>query len=266
MTLCFKRTFLLLGFLLLLFTSGCTRVNYNILTGKENLNFISEEKEIKLGKKISLRVEEEFEIMKDPRLKDVVNKIGYKLVEHCDRKGLVYYFNVIDEEESNHDEGSSDKGPNAFALPGGYIYINKVLIDMLEGEDEVAAVLAHELSHIVLRHNILKLQEAIGTQALFIMMGTSSPDARTAKNSQVAMILLLLAYSKEREFEADRLALKYLQEAGFNPQGMISLLKKIQKFQFDSPIKRYYLKTHPYLDERIEQVQRELKIYNNILH
>ena len=137
---------------------------------------------------------------------------------------------------------------------------------MLEGKDEIAAVLAHELSHIVLRHNILKLQEAIGTQALLIIVGTSSPDMRTAKNSQVAMILLLLAYSKEREFEADKLALKYLQKAGFNPQGMISLLEKIQKFQFDSPIRRYYLKTHPFLDERIEQVQKELKIYNNILY
>ncbi|MDP8216570.1 MAG: M48 family metalloprotease [Candidatus Kaelpia imicola] len=262
MSFLFKKTFLLSGFSLLLI-SGCTGVNYNILTGKENLTFISEEREVKLGKKISKQVEEEYEIIQDPRVKDIVKKVGYKIVDSCDRKGVVYYFEAI---KRKRDEDREE--PNAFALPGGYIYINDKLLDLIgwENEDEIAAVLAHEISHIVLRHNILKLQEVIGTQALLIMVGTSTPDARTAKNSQVAMILLLLAYSKEREFEADRLALKYLQKADFNPQGMISLLKKIQKFQFDSPIKRYYLKTHPYLDERIEQVQKELKIYNNILY
>ena len=199
-----------LPFLFLLFL-GCTSVNYNILTGEENLTFISEEKEVKLGRKFSKKVEEDFEIIKDPRYRNIVNEIGYKLVKFCDRKGLVYYFEAIDFKE---DMDPDQKNPNAFALPGGYIYINKQLLDMLDGKDEIAAVIAHELSHIVLRHNILKLQEALGIEALLIILSTTGNDARTVKNSQAGLILLMLTYSKERELEADILALKYMDKAG----------------------------------------------------
>ncbi len=258
-----NKPFSLFCLLLMVLLTGCTSVDYNILTGKENLTFISEEKEVKLGKKFSRQVEEQFDVIKDPRLRDPVNKVGYNLTKSCDRKGIVYYFNIIDEKKK---EENDNENPNAFALPGGYIYINKMLLDMLQGDDEIAAVLAHELSHIVLRHNILKLQESIGIQALMIILSTNAPDARTAKDSRIALILLSLDYSKEKEFEADRLALKYMQKAGYDPEAMITLLKKLQKYQFSSPIRQYYLKTHPYLDERIEQVQKELKTNKNILH
>jgi len=258
-----NNSFLLVCPLLIVLLTGCTSVDYNILTGKENLTFISEEKEVKLGKKFSRQVEEQFDVIKDPHLRDPVNKVGYNLAKSCDRKGIVYYFNIIDEKKK---EENDNENPNAFALPGGYIYINKMLLDMLQGDDEIAAVLAHELSHIVLRHNILKLQESIGIQALMIILSTNAPDARTAKDSRIALILLSLDYSKEKEFEADRLALKYMQKAGYDPEAMITLLKKLQKYQFSSPIRQYYLKTHPYLDERIEQVQKELKTNKNILH
>jgi len=245
--------------------TGCTSIDYNILTGKENLTFISEEKEVKLGKKFSRQVEKEFEVIKDPRLRDPVNRVGYNLVKVCDRKSIVYHFNVIGKmKDAKNDE--NNENPNAFALPGGYIYINKMLLDMLQSKDEIAAVLAHELSHIVLRHNILKLQESIGITALMVILSTNAPDARTVKDSRIALILLSLAYSKEREFEADRLALKYMKKAGYNPQAMITLLKKLQKFQFSSPIRQYYLKTHPYLDERIDQVQKELKTSKYVLN
>jgi len=260
-----NKSLLLSQLLLMILFNSCTSVEYNILTGKENLSFISEEKEVKLGKKFARQVEREFEIIKDPHLRDPVNRVGYNLVKSCDRKEIVYHFNVIDKmKNAKNDE--NNESPNAFALPGGYIYINKMLLDMLQSDDEIAAVLAHELSHIVLRHNILKLQESIGIQALMVILGTNAPDARTAKNSRIALILLSLAYSKEREFEADRLALKYMQKTGYNPNAMITLLKKLQKFQFASPIRRYYLKTHPYLDERIEQVKKELKTEKNILY
>jgi predicted Zn-dependent protease len=236
--------------------SGCAGLNYNVLTGEESLTFISEEKEVKLGRKIAKEVEKEYEIIRDPRIRDVVKSIGYRLAENCDRRGLLYHFEVI---RKKKDRGKEE--PNAFALPGGYIYINDKLFDLIgqDNEDEIAAVLAHEISHIVLRHNILKLQEAIGTQALLIIIGTRAEDAATVRRSNIALILMMLAYTKEREIEADLLALRYLRDSGYDPKAIISLFEKLKEYQFNSPIKPYYIKTHPYMDERIEIVKRELK-------
>jgi predicted Zn-dependent protease len=246
-------------FLLLFILYGCASVEYNVLTGKQHLTIISDEKEIKLGKSLSKTVAREFEIIKDLRIRDRINRIGYKLVEICDRKGLVYHFEAITAKKNKEKEE-----PNAFALPGGYIYINKKLLDMLDSDDEIAGVLAHELAHIVLRHNILKLQEAIGTQTLLAILASRAPDAQTVKRSQVALILMMVAYSKEREIEADRLGIKYMQKAGYNPQAMIAVLRKLQDYQFNSPIREYHLHSHPYLDERIEIIKRELELSKNI--
>ncbi len=252
-----KPSFKILVFLsgILLSISGCSGINYNTLTGKENLTFISEEKEVKLGKKLSRRVEEEYEIIQDPRVKDIVKETGYKLIEKCDRKGIVYYFEAIKRKKDNDKEE-----PNAFALPGGYIYINDKLLNLIsqDSKDEIAAILAHEISHIVLRHNILRLQEAIGMQALLVVIGITADDASTLGKSNLALILLMLAYTKEREMEADRLALRYMQNAGYDPRAMISVFEKIREYQFSSPIRAYHIKTHPYMDERIEAIEREI--------
>jgi len=252
--------FKLLNYLLFsVILSGCASVEYNILTGKQHLAFISDEKEIKLGRRLAQQVEKEFKIIKDPRIRDRVNKIGYSLVDVCDRKGLVYHFEVITAKKNKEKEE-----PNAFALPGGYIYINQKLLDMLDTDDEVAAVLAHELSHIVLRHNILKLQEAIGTQALLAILASQAPDAHTVKKIQVALILMMLNYSKERETEADRLGIRYMEKTGYDPRAMITVLKKLQDYQFHSPIREYHLHSHPYLDERINVIKSEIELQKNI--
>ena len=245
-----RNSYLLFLFLLI---SGCASVEYNILTGKENLSFISDEKEIKLGRKISQQIAKEFKIVKNPSLRNEVNEIGYSLVNVCDRKSVVYHFTVID------DKKKGNKDPNAFALPGGYVYINVALLNMLHSKDEIAAVLAHEISHIVLRHSILKLQEAIGTQALLAILVTKASDVITVRRSQAALALMLLAYSKEREFEADRLGLKYLIKAGYNPQAMIEVLNKLKEYEFKSPIGFYHMRTHPYIDERIQAIKEELE-------
>lgn len=238
---------------LLLLISGCASVEYNILTGKQNLSFISDEKEVKLGRKISQQIGKEFKIIKIPSLRNKINKIGYSLVNICDRKSIVYHFTVI--ENKNKD----NKDPNAFALPGGYVYINMALLNMLNSKDVIAAVLAHEISHIVLRHSILQLQEVLGTQALLAILSTKAPDVITIRRSQAALTLMLLAYSKERELEADRLGLKYLIKAGYNPKAMIEVLNKLKEYEFKSPIRLYHMRTHPYIDERIEAIRRELK-------
>ena len=244
-------------FILFLFSlSGCTGINYNILTGKENIAFISEEKEVRLGKRIAKQVEKEYELIQNPRVRDVVKEVGYRLVENCDRKGIVYHFEAI-KRIRDYDK----EEPNAFALPGGYIYINDKILNLIgeDNKDEIAAVLAHEISHIVLRHSVLRLQESMGLQALLIIIGTNAKDASTVGKSNLALILMMLAYTKEREREADRLAIKYMKNSGYNPRAIISLFEKIKEYQFSSSIKPYHVKTHPYMDERIELVERELR-------
>lgn len=233
-------------FLLLLF--GCASFEYNPLTGKQRLAFFTTEQEIKLGRKLARQVEKEFELIADLKLRSWVNDVGYKLVKVCDRKDIVYHFNIIK---------MTKKQPNAFALPGGYIYITDAMLRMISDDSELAGVLAHEISHVVLRHSIFKLQENLGYSTLLAILAPRAPSGATLKQIHNALLLLLVSYDKEKELEADRLAVRYLRKAGYRIDGMIKVLKKIQQWVFNSPIRRYYLHTHPYIDERIKAIQTE---------
>jgi predicted Zn-dependent protease len=246
----------LLLFLIILFAGCAPTLEYNPITGKERLALLSTEQEIKLGRMIAKQIPRQFKIVKDPNLRNWVNKIGYKLTSVCDRKDIVYYFNVIESKEEK------ERQPNAFALPGGYVYVTKSLLDLISNDDELAGVLAHEISHVVLRHSVFKLQESIGYTTLLAILSSRVPGVTTAGRIQNAISLLLLSYGKEKEFEADRLGVKYLKKAGYKVSGMISILEKIQEWTFKAPIRRYYLHTHPYIDERIKTIKIEAKNFN----
>jgi predicted Zn-dependent protease len=228
--------------------SACSSV-YNPATGKEEPVFTpSENKEEKSGQKISKSVEKKFKSVNNWNLQTKIQAIGQKLAGVSDRKDIAYHFEILDEKEVN-----------AFALPGGYVYVFKGLVDKTESDDEVAGVLAHEIGHIAARHNAKRVRGSIGLDALAILLIKMDSDATSKQQAYKALTELMLQYSREDELEADSLAVKYMRLAGYNPEGMLIFLKKLLKIEFEKPIERPRIfKTHPYIADRIKAAKEKI--------
>lgn len=227
--------------------NGCSP-EYNVVTGKQEAYYYSTEREVALGQAMSKELEKQVKLVEDPLVQERVRRIGKKIAAVADRKDVDYCFKAID-----------DKEINALSLPGGFVYVNKGLIDRVSNDDELAAVLGHEVGHIVARHSIKKLQAALGynlAQILTIPVPNAGPARETAS---LAFMQLYLGYSREDELLADQLGARYTKLAGYNPQAMISFLKKLQEAGRRQPLQpKNYLKTHPYAPDRITAVKQEL--------
>lgn len=241
-------------FLLLIISgilSGCTQTYYNLATQKEETYFYSDGKEVKIGKSLSKTLEKKFKLDNDPLIQQRINQIGQKLVRVNDRKEIRYYFKVL---ESKKDE------INAFALPGGYVYIFRGLWDQIsDTDDAIAAVLAHEIAHIAARHSVKRMQASLGINVMSILvLGTSKMDPYSKRKAMSGINQLILSYSRRDEIEADILAIKYLGKAGYDVTGSIKVLDVLQKSQRDKPIRPGHWRTHPYITERKSAVRQQI--------
>ncbi|MCD6540187.1 MAG: M48 family metalloprotease [Candidatus Omnitrophica bacterium] len=239
-----------LSLTVLLFVAGCITTEYNIATNTQDIYFYSTEKEVNLGKNISQAIEKEMPISKDPLLNKKIWEIGEKLVKVCDRKEINYYFYIIDKDEKN-----------AFSIPGGYVYIFKGLLDILDNDSQIAFVLGHEIGHIVARHSIKRLQASLGYNFLILASSQIKASGNISQIQGISLILatILSGYSQEDEFLADSLALKYLQRAGFPPQAGIEVLKKLEQAQEKEPLREIaYFRSHPFVSQRIKRIKQEL--------
>jgi predicted Zn-dependent protease len=244
------RMFKDIGVVILLFCvllSGCS-TEYNVVTGQEETFYYSTDKEVQIGQSIVRQVEEEYKLVDDPLVQERVENIGKKIVEVCDRKDIDYHFKVLDDEEVN-----------AVSLPGGFVYVNKGLIDKIANDDELAAVLAHEVGHIVARHSIKKLQAIMGYSILRILIAPIPQTGQVGNAADVAFTEIMLGYSREDELLADQLATRYAKLAGYSPHGMIDFLLRLQDINRRKPLRpKSYFKTHPYVPDRIRVVKQEL--------
>jgi len=232
------------------FLSGCVTQEYNAATGKEDIIFVTTEKEIDIGEKIARSIEKnpDIKLDPDPLMTERLKKVGERIASVSDRKEVNYTFAVVDEDDVN-----------AFALPGGYIFIFRGLIEKVENDDELASVVAHEIAHVVARHSIKRLQGGIGYNILQILMVATGTSGRDAGNINAAFGQLVMSYSREDEALADRMAIKYLKRAGFNPMAMIDFLEKLQEVHRDAPIRPYTsYRSHPHVADRIRMVKQEL--------
>jgi MAF protein len=227
--------------------TGCS-TEYNIVTGKEETYYYSAEREVKIGKSIAEELEKQYKLAQDPLLENRVQLIGKKIAAVADRKDIDYRFKVLDDEEVN-----------AVSLPGGFVYINKGLIDKVANDDELAAVLAHEVGHIVARHSIKKLQAIMGYSFLRLLTMPIPKGGEIGVAADAAFTELILGYSREDELLADQLAARYAKLAGYKPEAMISFLQTLQEVNRRKPLQpRSYFKTHPYVPDRIRVVKQEL--------
>lgn len=221
---------------------------YNVVTGRQDLILVSTEQEIGMGQSLSKKIEERFGLAEDQQVQGRVERIGQKLVEVCDRKELIYHFKVLDEDEIN-----------AVALPGGWVYVNKGLIERVKSDDELAGVIAHELGHIAAYHSVKKLQTGMTSTLLMILAAGANTDRNFKRGADLALTSLMMAYSREDEFEADRRAVKYTTAAGYDPNAIITFLETLRQVHRDKPLRpKSFFRTHPYVAERIGVVKQEI--------
>ncbi|PIU41139.1 MAG: hypothetical protein COS99_07315 [Candidatus Omnitrophica bacterium CG07_land_8_20_14_0_80_42_15] len=232
-----------------LITHGCVSSNYNLATQRQEIEFISSEKEEEIGKNVAKQVERKFEIEPDVLLQERVREVGKKIADVCDRKDIEYHFEVL----AKKDE------VNAFSLPGGYVFIFKGMLDKAKNDDELASILAHEVAHIAARHSIKRIQTSLGDTILRLAIAAAKTDNWTRAMANEALNQLLLSYSREDEILADKLGIKYVKLAGYNPKGAIAVIQSLIDVQRKAPLKKYYrYRTHPYLSERLSMAREEV--------
>ena len=233
--------------------AGCVQTHFNLATQQQDYTITSTTKEVELGRKISRHVEKEFQRLADEAMQRRVQEIGARIVGVCDRQELVYSFEVIE-----------DKEINAFSLPGGYVYLNDGLVKKTKTDDELAGVIAHEVAHIAARHAVKRYEASIGTQ-IAQLAAVAARKGQAAGGLGIAMRAARLAYARQDELEADRLAVKYLKAAGFDPRGILTFLETLQHVHEERSmylprgvVRPQYALTHPFVAERVRAVKETL--------
>ena len=216
---------------------------------------LSVEKEKEMGRRLVLQIENELEIIQDPTVQQYVDRIGERIISHVGRTPYEFRYYVV-----------KSPDPNAFAIPGGHIFLASGLIIMASSEDEVAGVVGHEIAHIKARHMAQRIERAkklsfatlAGILAGVIVGGKAGGAMMTG--SLAAGQALALKYSREDEREADQLGFHYLVKAGYDGWGMVSLLRKLHRMSFLSPgTPPSYLSTHPGTEDRISYLMERLR-------
>jgi len=251
------RVFLSIIFISFTFIPLVYPIEFETSTGQEDIVFMSTDGEVNLGDSLSKSVEKKFQVVEDEALQKRVSDIGQRIASACDRKDIIYHFMVIDVKE----EDRKDEEPiiNAFALPGGYVYVFKDLCDKVKDDGELAGVIAHEVGHIVARHSAKRLQASFGYNILMVLASQTERDRRNVGKAYSAINSLMRAYSREDETFADTLAVKYNKKAGFNPEGVVTFLERLLEIQNKKPERRYISgRTHPYLSIRISKAKQEV--------
>lgn len=214
------------------------------------------EDERRIGREIYEKLSREGLLLKDERINQYLTDVGKKVLTGADRVLFDFQFFIV-----------QNSAINAFATPGGYVYVNTGLINLCETESELAGILAHEIAHVNSRHiaDIVNKTCKISVAALAGMIagvllgGGGDLSAAITGFSYATAATVYLRYSREHEEEADRLGMTYLVNAGYNPAGMLSLLRTMRKYEYYSNTVPSYFLTHPGTDERIRYLDSLLQ-------
>ncbi len=232
-----------------LLCTGCT-TEFNPATQRQETLMYDVEKEKSIGASVALQVEKTMKFDTDVDVNERVERIFKRLTDVCDRRDLVYTVRVIDEEDVY----------NAFSLPGGYVYIYRSLIDKVVGnDDQLASVLAHEIAHVTAKHAMKRLQGSYGAMAI-TGLAIATGNGPLASGVNLAANSLLFQNSREDEFEADQIGVKYMRLAGFDPLQMRTMLSRLLDQQAkEAPRPFSYWRTHPYLPQRMAKADAVAK-------
>ena len=217
----------------------------------KGFNLYSIEREMALGKQLAEEVKRQVKLVEDPIVTEYVNRLGQNLARNSDAR-VPFTFQVID--------GPTDY--NAFALPGGFIFVYSGLIKMADEEDELAGALAHEIAHVAARHltrraSKQEMASAATIPLSVILGGWAGYGARQAAGAVTPM--LAMKFSRDDEKDADYLGVQYMYAAGYDPNGAISIFEKLQSLQRKNPgVIAKIFSSHPMDADRIQKTEKEI--------
>lgn len=218
--------------------------------GKRSFIIIPTSQEVGIGAGMAKQVEASDTILNDQVWQDYLNEVGQKIVAVCDRRDIEYHFKVIQSDQVN-----------AFAAPGGYVYFYTGLLREMGSEAEMAAVMAHEISHVVARHGVKRLQSALGV-ALAYQVAFGGEGAGEAMDAAIGMGmgLLFAGYSRGAEREADDYGIQYMVKAGYDPQGALGMFETLARLGGggSSNVFEGLARSHPETQERIANARAQI--------
>ena len=209
-------------------------------------SIITETQEIEIGRRADLEIQKRYGALDDPALQAYVVSVGRRVIEAPGVRPYPYRFLVLDSPEVN-----------AFAVPGGYVYVTRGMLAALASEAELAGILGHEIGHVSNRDGAQQLTKGLGLQVLTLGLAVASPGGRENAGAWMQVMnqlstLILLGYSREAELEADGAAIAYLHSAGYDPQGVPRVLRRLrQRERLGGVTYPGVLSTHPDSGTRI---------------
>lgn len=219
----------------------------NPATGKKEFSLMSEAQEVQLGQEMHPQVLQEMGIYDDAELQRYVSDVGMRLARASERPNLPWHFTVVDE-----------PAVNAFALPGGFIYVTRGLLAFLNDEQQLAGVLGHEIGHVTARHSAQQYTQATSAGIGLTLLTIFVPEARPLQGlAETALGVLFLKHGRDDEMQADRLGAQYTAKTGWDPRGVAGMLRTLQRLDEASGSNRgvpNFLATHPAPADRVERV------------
>ena len=236
---------------------GCTGARVRRCVGTLTLGVLAagcevgQDEEVQLGRRNAEQLDAQLPLVRDPVATNYVQELGLSIARTTQRADLDWRFRIIDSREVN-----------AFALPGGFIYVNRGLIERAEQLDELAGVLGHEIGHVVQRHSVRQMEKQTKT-GVAVELGCrltnlcSSEVARAA--IQVGGAALFARYSRQDEAEADSVALEFVIDAGIDPRGIPALFKQLIEERRRSPMRiEGFFASHPLEEDRVAATERAI--------
>ena len=235
-------------FSIFILISNCT---LNPSTGKNEFTIISEKEENQIGKREHPKIIKSFGgIYQNEKLQNYVESLGEFLVNTSELPDKKFTFTIL-----------NTPIVNAFALPGGYIYLTRGLIYLCQNEAQLAGVIAHEIGHITARHTAKRYTKNFGVGLLADILGSINKNILINNLINTSASLYLLSFSRSQEYEADQLAVRYMSKAGFDPREMAGFLRLMERFSRlqrkiskDTNKTSELLKTHPNSSKRVKEV------------
>jgi len=219
----------------------------NPVTGKRQISFMSEEREIEMGRQLDADVRREMGVYRDDALEKYIEDVGMRLAKQSQRPNLPWQFTIVD-----------SPAVNAFALPGGFIYITRGILPYLDNEAQLAGVLGHEIGHVAARHSAQQYTRSAATSVGVLIGSIFVPQVRPfGQLAETGLGAMFLKYSRENELEADSLGAEYAAAAGWDPAQVpvfLTTLARIDEIS-DRRGTPNWLQTHPQPENRVERVQ-----------
>jgi len=216
---------------------------------------VTVQQEQALGADYSRQINAELPLLRDAASNDFINDMGRRIARVADPRGIPYTFYIVNSDVVN-----------AFAVPGGYVYVNRGLVERAGTANELAGVLAHEIGHVVERHSIQQMAKAQNANNLVgvlgtVLLGRASPTVQQGAGVLVQGVgtAVFAGYSRNDERQADHDGVIFSTRAGYNPQGMVSMFQRLLSENGSRPgTLTQYFSTHPLTQERIANVQAQI--------